>query len=138
MANLEHLEILKQGKGPWNQWRKENPDITPDLSNADLSEITFDEWGEEDGNEDTGVLIDINDPSLENFPGIDLSDAIMDGTKLSGALFFYTHLSTASLRNVSLACAFVNSADLEKAILIEANIARTEFQNVNLDGADLT
>ena len=139
MANPEHIEILKLGKDPWNQWRKKNPDIVPDLSNEDLRKITFSEWGEEDENEDTGVLIDANDPLLmDTLVGMDLSDAIMDGANLKGALLFNTSFSEADLRNVSLACAFVSSANLEKAILIDAKFARTEFQNVNLDGADLT
>jgi hypothetical protein len=38
MANEEHLRIIKRGVKAWNQWRKENPDIQPDLSGADLSE----------------------------------------------------------------------------------------------------
>ena len=38
MANEEHLKILKQGAEAWNQWREKNPEITPDLSKADLIE----------------------------------------------------------------------------------------------------
>ncbi len=37
MANQEHLDILKQGVEVWNQWRKEYPDIQPNLVGADLS-----------------------------------------------------------------------------------------------------
>ncbi len=36
MANEEHLKILKQGAEAWNQWREKNPEITPDLSKANL------------------------------------------------------------------------------------------------------
>ena len=36
MANPEHLEMLKQGVEHWNQWRKEHPDVLPDLSDAIL------------------------------------------------------------------------------------------------------
>ena len=36
MANEEHLEILRKGVDVWNKWRDENPDITPNLSNANL------------------------------------------------------------------------------------------------------
>jgi hypothetical protein len=32
MANPEHLKILKKGVEAWNKWRKENPDIQPDLT----------------------------------------------------------------------------------------------------------
>ncbi len=37
MANPEHFEILKRGVEEWNQWRKNNPDVRPDLREADLS-----------------------------------------------------------------------------------------------------
>ena len=36
MANEEHLSILRQGVYVWNRWRKDNPELRPDLSEADL------------------------------------------------------------------------------------------------------
>ena len=36
MANPEHLAILKQGVKAWNEWRKENPSVRPDLSKAEI------------------------------------------------------------------------------------------------------
>jgi hypothetical protein len=39
MANPEHLKILKQGVEVWNRWRRENPNIIPDLNQADLREM---------------------------------------------------------------------------------------------------
>ena len=43
MANDEHVAILKKGVDAWNKWRRENPDIRPDLSGADLSEADLSE-----------------------------------------------------------------------------------------------
>jgi hypothetical protein len=37
MANDEHVALLKQGVDAWNAWRRYNPDIRPDLSEANLS-----------------------------------------------------------------------------------------------------
>jgi hypothetical protein len=37
MANEEHLAVLRQGVDAWNAWRKEHPDVVPDLSEVDLS-----------------------------------------------------------------------------------------------------
>ena len=34
MANPEHVEILKEGVEAWNQWRKDNPGVRPDLRGA--------------------------------------------------------------------------------------------------------
>ncbi|MGQ9702955.1 MAG: hypothetical protein ACUVRX_01220 [Actinomycetota bacterium] len=36
MANPEHLEILRQGVKAWNEWRRQNVYIIPDLYGADL------------------------------------------------------------------------------------------------------
>ena len=37
MANRQQLGILKQGALPWNEWRKKNPDVKPDLYEAALA-----------------------------------------------------------------------------------------------------
>jgi hypothetical protein len=39
MADKEHVEILSRGKEVWNEWRKNNSHITPDLSGVNLCEI---------------------------------------------------------------------------------------------------
>ena len=36
MASEEHLKLIKQGIDIWNAWREKNPEINPDLSQADL------------------------------------------------------------------------------------------------------
>jgi len=41
MANPEHLEILKQGVEVWNEWRKEDNEVQPDLSKSDLAGDDF-------------------------------------------------------------------------------------------------
>jgi len=35
MANLEHLALLEQG-ARWLEWRAKNPQVKPDLSEANL------------------------------------------------------------------------------------------------------
>ena len=36
MAIEEHVALLKQGVSIWNKWRRNNPEVTPDLSDANL------------------------------------------------------------------------------------------------------
>ena len=67
MANQEHLDILKQGVDAWNEWKRQHPDIEPDLSDADLSETQL-------------VLLTGGDVI-----GIDLSGANLSGAILWGA-----------------------------------------------------
>ena len=38
MANKRHLAQLRRGVAAWNQWRKANRDIKPDLTGADLTD----------------------------------------------------------------------------------------------------
>jgi len=37
MANDEHVAQLRKGVAAWNDWRKQNRDILPDLTKVDLS-----------------------------------------------------------------------------------------------------
>ncbi|MEL4898197.1 pentapeptide repeat-containing protein [Crocosphaera sp. Alani8] len=41
MANKQHLNLLMQGVDTWNQWRKNNPEIIPDLRKANLSQLNL-------------------------------------------------------------------------------------------------
>jgi hypothetical protein len=43
MADDEHVALLKQGVAAWNAWRDENPDIRPDLSEADVGKANLHE-----------------------------------------------------------------------------------------------
>jgi len=36
MANEEHVALLKQGVDAWNVWRRDKPDVVPDLRTAGL------------------------------------------------------------------------------------------------------
>ncbi len=38
MANEEHVKTLRQGVEAWNKWRKENPEVIPDLNGAIIIE----------------------------------------------------------------------------------------------------
>ena len=37
MANQHHLDLLKQDKKAWNEWRRKHPSIQPNISGADLN-----------------------------------------------------------------------------------------------------
>jgi uncharacterized protein YjbI with pentapeptide repeats len=41
MANEEHVAILRQGVGVWNEWRQSEPNIKPDLSSADFGKANL-------------------------------------------------------------------------------------------------
>jgi len=41
MADPKHLEILNRGVDVWNEWRENNPDIRPDLKEANFFKTTL-------------------------------------------------------------------------------------------------
>lgn len=117
MANQEHLAILKQGVEAWNQWRKEHPEIQPDLSEASLSNANL---------------------SSANLNGADLHAIDLCGATLKKARLWRAYLSFAYLRQADLGDADLSSANLSGANFTGANLHRTDLSDANLDGVNLT
>src|SRR3954464_8450092 len=74
MANEEHVALLKQGVDVWNAWRLENPDVSPDLSEANLFGANL-----------FGANLSGTNLSKANLSGANLSGARLTGANLSGA-----------------------------------------------------
>ena len=120
MANGEHVEILRKGVGAWNAWRAAHPDITPDLSGADLSEADL-----------SGTILTEADLRRAN-----LSEAILSEADLSGANLRGANLSEARLFDADLSFALVCDADLTRAFLDKANLIETNLSRASLIDAD--
>jgi hypothetical protein len=113
MANQRHVDILlRDGVRVWNLWREEEPDIRPDLREADIREANLE-----------GA----------HLQGADLSDADLTGARLSGA-----DLSAANLTGVDLHEAYLRGADLTEADLTEADLRGALLTEAHLTGANLT
>jgi hypothetical protein len=109
MANQDHIAIVRQGLEVWNNWRKDNPEVRPDLSGADLT------WMR------TPNMIFVPD-GIEfsvgiNFSNVDLGGADLSGSNLTFANFKGANLSEASLRKADLYNSDFEEADLSKALL---------------------
>jgi hypothetical protein len=160
MANSEHLAPLQQGVEHWNKWRENNPDIAPDLQEADISSwanLSEEELEEEghDGPYLPGVnLGQVNfrranlcganlrdvDLSEADLRGANLSDARLSGADLSwadlhGANLRDAHLSGASLREADLSWTILVNTELDGATLADCSIYGISAWNVHLKGA---
>lgn len=136
MTNKKHVALIKQGWKAWNSWRRDNPDITPDLrkvdlSGADLSWANLSEANLSDA--------DLNDAVLSNAWLVEanlieasLSEADLRWAKLSGAV-----LSEASLLGADLSGAALTGADLSAADLTGADLSGTDLSEANLSGTSL-
>ena len=128
MANIEQLQLLSEGVDQWNEWRRNNPDIHPDLTGAEFPRsITL--W---DGDFRNAHLAKAHLNKLillgGNFAYADLTDADLSGSNLGHGNFYKADLRRANLEG----------ADLQWANLVGANLSGSQLQNANLFGADLS
>lgn len=111
------LQFKNEGVKSWNDWRAENPDIKPDLSGADLSNINL-YFG-------------------ANLEEADLRNANLTNACLEGATLKQADLRNAILRGAQLRKAILAFADLRGADLTEADLRVREFDRAQLNGATL-
>jgi uncharacterized protein YjbI with pentapeptide repeats len=127
MANTEHLKILKQGVEAWNKWRKENPDVIPDLSEMDLCSKGFKTPGY------CGAWLSDIDLHNANLQGVKLNKTYLGKANLRGA-----NLNRARFEGTVLMMADLSRASLVGAMLKNVRLGSTQFEAANLEGADLT
>jgi hypothetical protein len=116
MANPGHLAKLKEGVEKWNQWRRDQILMHPDLTNADLA----------------GVYL-----SHADFREVDLRCANLVEAELAEAELSRADLTGATLRKADLRRADLSEANLSGADLTGANATETDLSEANLSGADL-
>lgn len=146
MANETHIHILRQGVSVWNKWRRDNPNVKPDLSQANFYRAFF-------------SRIDLSSASLSSanlseadLYGANLSHAYLDNSKLSSADLREADLSMSDLSHGDLSGTFLSSAKLYKSHLVwasfsgsklnmadlrEANLYSANLNRANLTGTDL-
>ena len=111
MANEEHLQILKQGVDAWNQWRKENPKIMPDLSRTSLI-----------GTDLRRANLSGANLTEADIGYADFSKANLSGADLHRAYIIRANLSSANLSNANLWCAQLIETNIENAIFTSCSI----------------
>jgi hypothetical protein len=116
MANEEHIAQLRKGAVAWNAWRKENPDIRPDLIGANLRGANL---------------------RRTNLSETLLDEADLREAKLIKANLFKADLFRAQLRGADLREAKLIKANLFKADLDGANLIGTDLTGADLQGAIL-
>lgn len=117
MADPAHLEMLREGVEAWNEWRRANPEIKPDLRMASLIGM--------------------------NLNKIDFSGAILIRAQLNSTLLHEAHLERADLDSANLEGAYLREAHLEGASLREAQLGGADLRGIflskttKLEGAKL-
>lgn len=146
MANQEHLKILNRGVEYWNQWRKDNPDVRPDLRGANLTMENDATNGDVPMKPDSLTyipeFISETDFNEENFSETNLSPGnyILERGFIYGknskdpmeAVFFWNILNERDFSEVNF-----SGVDLSGANLSGANLSKANLNGANLRGAIL-
>lgn len=144
MADSQHLQLLQQGVDVWNEWRRNHPTASVDLSHADLNGVKLGTDGFHEGGS-----VDLHDANLycAHFGGANLREADLSGANLGSANLMYcnlihANLSNANLKYTQLLRADLTNANLSGATLLFTNLARADLtdadlSNTNLSGASL-
>lgn len=152
VANPDHLERLKNYLSrDWNRWRQENPDVVPDLSNADLrgvdrEEINLCEANLIGANLTDAYLVkaDLNKSILDNallnktwLNGASIQNASLVEAEVIEVHLLSTDLRGSNLKEASFRRSDLTGAHLDKANLRKADLLRTDFKRASLRGVDL-
>lgn len=156
MADPEHLALLKKDLDDWEDWRAENPSISPDLSKAnlrraslnyvnfsstDLSYVNFKDAFLRAADFDKASLVwaDFTEAwaARASFTGTNLRNAILTGTDLYEANFRNANLTEEHLNNANLIKADLTGANLSGADVKDANLTEADFLNADLREARL-
>jgi uncharacterized protein YjbI with pentapeptide repeats len=122
MANRQQLSILKQGTFPWNEWRKKNPDVRPDLHEASLA----------------GVNLRGANLSRANLEGAELASTDLSEANLLGAIAVEANFYEANLHKADLGFTDLTFAQLSSANLTDARLWKADLTAAKLSGADLS
>ena len=141
MTKENHLTILKQGPRAWNQWRRENFGIMPNLVGANLSFAELCEVNLYNARISGANLTyaNLTNASLTkaDLRGANLSRARLTNVKLTNANLSNAYLTIADLSNANLSDANLSYANLSYANLSYANLSRARLTNADLRGANL-
>jgi uncharacterized protein YjbI with pentapeptide repeats len=125
MANSKHLAILKKSVDEWNAWRRENPDIVPDLKGAYLRRRRLESlnlakaWLFETNLRRAGL-------ARANFRKAQLGGADLSGADLSRAVFREANLRGANFSRCNLRGTDFTQATFGLTVLGNVDLSETK------------
>src|SRR5215213_802516 len=124
MNTAEHPDILRTGVSVWNEWRRANPDIVPDLHMASLMNKDL------RGADLRGANLEWADLLSSDLSGADLRKANLHGVDARNSKFI-----NAQLQGANLYGAVLIDSDFTAADLTGSCVYGVSAWNVQLDAA---
>ena len=126
MPERELMEILRDGAATWNLWRAGHPEISVNLTGANLKRAQL-----------RGFLLQFANLGRVNLSEANLREADFSRSSLNWADLREADLRGAKLTGADLRGALVHGANLRDADLTEANLSGVDLSEINLSGATL-
>jgi uncharacterized protein YjbI with pentapeptide repeats len=101
MASKEHLQIIEQGVAAWNEWRNKNPELVPDLGEANLGRMYL-----------CGAYLSGANLREAYLPEAKLWEANLSGADLSGAELHAAQFVRTDFRGADLSGSSVYGASV--------------------------
>lgn len=121
-ADRAHVAALRRGVNHWNGWRSKNPEILPNLFEADLR----------------GVDLQSVNFSGADLRGASLSEANLSNGNLYKADFYRASLWRANLSGANMIGADLSGSNLNGAILRGADLSQANLRFARFTAADVS
>ena len=122
MADMDQVQVVRQGRDAVASWREEHPGVTMDLYNSYMSHVRI-------------PMVDLSGADLRES---DFMGAMLRRANLSGCYLNPVHFYRADLREIDLTGTLMNRANLRGADLRGANLEGADMDSAILSGANLT
>lgn len=122
MADMDQVQIVRQGRDAVARWREEHPGEVMDLYGSYMSHTRV-------------PMVDLSGADLRDS---DFMGAMLRRANLSGCYLNPVHMYRADLREADLSRTLMNRANLRGADLREADLQNADLDSATLSGANLT
>lgn len=122
MADMDQVQIVRQGRDAVARWREEHPGEAMDLYGSYMSHARI-------------PLVDLSGADLRD---TDFMGAMLRRANLSGCYLNPVHMYRADLREADLSRTLMNRANLRGADLRGADLQNADMDSAVLSGANLT
>jgi len=131
MANPIHVDLVKKGTKSINEWRKDNPNQTLELSGEKISHIDL-----QNANL-SPICLSKATLYFVNLFEADLAKSDLTNITIGSSVLFAVNFFEANLSNATILDSSFNESNLNNANISKSNISSSTFIKANFSGVNL-
>lgn len=133
-SSLEYIELLSKGENVWNEWRINNPSITPCLRDVNFVEqfSSHNFSGLPEFHSVDFSNVDFNCSSLRNST---FCDCNFDGSKITFSDLVDAYFQSCSFKNVNMRVCKIGDAHFIDCIFVDSDLSYCSAENTSFQGS---